>query len=54
VRRARQAFESLGLADLTVLDRTEEGIEFIELHLRDAHVVQKMLREGLELGRRLY
>src|SRR5215831_13991419 len=52
--RAWQAFESLGLADLTVLNRTEQGIEFVHLHLRDAHVVQKMLREGLELIRRRY
>lgn len=29
VRRVRQACDGLGLADLTILDGTEEGIEFV-------------------------
>jgi hypothetical protein len=53
VRRARQALESLGLAELTVLDRPEQGLECLELHRRDAHVVQNLRREGLELVRGL-
>src|SRR6266568_1357043 len=49
VRSTRQAFEGLGLADLTILDRTEQGIEFVQLHLRDAHVVEEILGEGFEM-----
>jgi hypothetical protein len=49
VRQTRQALDHLGLADLTILDRIEQGIELVELHLGDPHVVQKILREGLEM-----
>src|SRR5437773_699187 len=42
VRRARQALERLGLADLTGLDRAEQGEEFVKLDLCDVHVVQEM------------
>src|SRR5262249_1963738 len=47
--RPLQAFHGLGRADLAVLHRAEQGIEFIELHLGDAHVTQEILREGLEM-----
>ena len=46
VGRARQALDRLGLADLAGLHRAEQGKELIELDLRDAHVVQEILREG--------
>jgi hypothetical protein len=44
--RARQALEHLGLAHFTSLHGTEQGEEFIELHLRDPHVVHKILGKG--------
>src|SRR5262249_7765992 len=46
VRRARQKLERLGLADLARLDCPEQGIEFIELHLCDAYVVQEIPGKG--------
>ena len=46
--RARR-WRASGLADLPGLDRTEQGIELVQLHLGDADVVQEMLREGLEV-----
>ena len=36
-------------ADLAVPHRTEQGEEFIELHLPDPYVMQDVLREGLKL-----
>jgi hypothetical protein len=36
----------LGLADLLGLHGAEQGKEFIELDLRDAHIVQEMPRKG--------
>ena len=47
--RPLQAFNGLGRADFAVLHRPEQGIEFIELPLGDAHVTQEILREGLEM-----
>jgi len=46
MRRAREALDRLGLTDLARLDRAEQGKEFVQLHLRDAYVVQEILREG--------
>ena len=46
--RARR-WRASGLADLPGLDGTQQGVEFVQLDLGDAHVVQKMLREGLEM-----
>ena len=34
---------------LTILDRTEQGIEFVQLHLGDADVVQEVLGEDLKM-----
>jgi hypothetical protein len=52
--RAIQALDGLSLADRTVLDRTEQGKQLIELDLSDSYVVQEVLREGLQLLRRLH
>jgi hypothetical protein len=41
-------------ADLPVLDRAEQGEEFVELDLGDAHVVQDILGKGLEMLRGLH
>ena len=49
--RPLQALDGLGLTDLAVLDRTEQGKQLIELHLPDPHVVQDMSGKGLELLR---
>ena len=43
VRRARQAFERLGLRDRAGLHGTEQGIEFVQLHLGDPHVMEEIL-----------
>src|SRR5262249_30968781 len=40
--------------DGALLERAEHGIKFIELHLREVQVVQKVLRKGPELLRRLH
>jgi hypothetical protein len=54
VRAPLQTLDGLRLADLTVLDRTEQGEEFVQLHLLDAHVVQEVLGEGPQLRGRLH
>ena len=46
---SRQALDRLALADLAILDRTEQGEEFIHLHLVDVEVVQEVVREGFEV-----
>ena len=53
LRRTLQALNGVGLADLTILDRAEQGKQLIELHLPDPYVVQEVLREGSQLIRRL-
>ena len=45
--------DSLRLADLAGLHGAEQGKEFVELHLRDAHVVEEILREGCRMLRDL-
>ena len=50
--RPLQALDGLRLADLPVLDRAEQGEEFVELYLPDPHVVQEVLRESPQLLRR--
>ena len=40
-----QALDGLDFADVTRLDRAEQGKEFIELHLCDPHIVEEVLRE---------
>src|SRR5262249_57417228 len=50
--RRLQALDGLSLTDLTLLDRTEQGKQLIELHLPDAHVVEEVLGEGPQLLRR--
>jgi len=42
--------DRFGFAALTILDRPEQGLEFVELPLRDAHIVQDGLGEGCEMG----
>src|SRR5215510_1564777 len=54
MRRARQALDRPLLAYRAVLERTEHGIEFIELHLHEVQVVQEVRRKGLELLCRLH
>jgi Bifunctional DNA primase/polymerase, N-terminal len=49
VRGVRQALEGLGLMTLTILDRPEPGIEFVQLHLGDADGVQEVLGEDLKM-----
>src|SRR5262249_41245324 len=39
---------------LTSLHGAKQGKEFIQLHLRDPHVVQEILRKGLEMLRGLH
>src|SRR5262249_57638492 len=51
--RPLQALNGLSLADLPGLDGPEEGEEFVELHLLDPYLVQEVLREGLQLLRRV-
>jgi len=41
--RPLQALDRFGLADLAVLDRTEESKQLIQLHLPDPHVMQDVL-----------
>jgi hypothetical protein len=41
--RTLQARDSLGLVDLAILGRTEQGKQLIELSLSDLHVVQEVL-----------
>ena len=50
--RTLQALDGLGLADLAVLDRAEQGKQLIELHLPDPHVVQDVSGKGPQLLRR--
>src|SRR5215471_20352765 len=54
MRGARQALDRPLLAQRAVRERTEHGIEFIELHLREVQVVQEVLRKGPQLLRRLH
>jgi hypothetical protein len=49
--RPFQALDGFGRPDFMVLDRAEQGKEFIELHLPDPHVVQDVSGEGLQLLR---
>ena len=48
-----EALDRFGLTDFARLDRTEQGKEFIQLHLRDAYVVQEVAREGCGMIRHL-
>jgi hypothetical protein len=48
-RRARQAFDRLGLRDLTSLDRTAHGIQLIELHLGRVQLTEEIRGKGREL-----
>ena len=49
VRRARQTLDRLGLGHLTVFDGTEQGEEFVHLHLLNVDIAQEMAREGLQV-----
>jgi hypothetical protein len=49
LRRPLQTLERLRLTDRTILDRAEQGEEFIELHLPDPHVVEDMSGKRPEL-----
>jgi hypothetical protein len=48
-RRAGQAFDGLGLTEVTVLDGTEHGIQLIELQLLNVHLAQEIGRKSMEL-----
>src|SRR5918912_3549186 len=54
MRGTGQAFDRPLLAQRALLERTEYGIEFIELHLREVQVVQEVLCKGAQLLRRLH
>ena len=54
LRQTLQALDGVGLADLTVLDRAEQGKQLIELYLSDPYAMQEVLREGSQLIRRLH
>src|SRR5262249_24843792 len=54
MRGMGQALDRTLLAHCALLQRTEHGIEFIELHLREVQVVQEILRKGPELLCRLH
>jgi hypothetical protein len=43
IGRPRQALDRFGLTHLPSFDGTEQGKEFVQLHLGDVHIVQKML-----------
>jgi hypothetical protein len=47
--RAGQTLNRLGFTDLARLDLAEQGKEFVQLHLRDPHVVEEMVgkRRGM-------
>jgi hypothetical protein len=47
--RTLQTLDGLGLVDLPVFDRAEQGKELIELDLPHAHIVQDVSGKGLEL-----
>ena len=49
VRGARQALDRLGLGDLAILERAEDGIEFVQLHLANLEIAQEIGRKRLEL-----
>ena len=51
VRGTREPRDGLSLADLADLHGAEQGKEFVELHLRDPHVVQEVLGKDLEMVR---
>ena len=53
MRGAGQALDRPLIADRALLERTEHGIEFIELHLREVQLVQEVLHKGPELLRHL-
>lgn len=46
VWRAQQVLDRLGGAGLVRLDRAEQGKEFVQLDLRDAHIVQEIPGKG--------
>ena len=46
--------DGLSLPALPVLDCTEQGEEFIQLHVPDPHIVQDMERKGPQLVCRLH
>jgi len=54
VRRARQARDGLRLADLASLHRAEQRKEFIQLDLRNAHIVQEIPGKGRGVVRHLH
>ena len=48
----RQTLDGQSLGDLALFDRTEQGEEFIHLHLCDVEIMQVIARKGLHvLGR---
>src|SRR5215471_16567438 len=54
MRGAGEALDRSLLAHRALLERTEHGIEFIELHLREVQVEQEVLCKGAQLLRRLH
>jgi hypothetical protein len=54
MRGTGQARDRPLFAQRALLERTEHGIECIELHLGEVEVVQEVLRKGPELLRRLH
>src|SRR6516164_8426994 len=54
MRGAGEALDRSLLAHRALLECTEHGIEFIELHLREVQVVQEVLCKGAQLLRRLH
>jgi hypothetical protein len=45
--------DGLDFTNVARLDRTEQGKEFVQLHLGDSHIVEEVLREGRRLVCRL-
>jgi hypothetical protein len=54
MRGTLQALDGVGRADFPVLDRAEQGKQLIELDLSDPYAMQEVLREGVQLLRRLH
>jgi hypothetical protein len=49
VGRTGQPLDGFPFVHLACLDHTDYGVEVVQLHLRDAYVVQEIPRKGSEM-----
>jgi hypothetical protein len=54
VGRALEALDRLVLAELTVFDVPQHGIQLIELQLLDVHITEEITRKGVQVLRRFH